>query len=76
MAIIFICKGRARFLVEGDYLVNGAYEVKSDAGSKLVWPKAYPKNKVHYERIVEAPKGTDYTDILNKAQVLIDKGEL
>ena len=73
---VVIVKGKVRFLLDDDWVVNGAYNIKLDEDLKTIWPVGYKKNTVHYDRIVPSLGGEGYSDIMDKAQYLVDKGEL
>jgi hypothetical protein len=55
-------------LVKGQYVVNGDYTLERDSDGVLRVPNS-KRTKVVF--VMEAPKGTDYEDVLDKAHEII-----
>jgi len=73
---VVICHGRVRLFLDGDWVINGGYRTARDEELKTIWPAGYKKNTLQYERIVTAPEGENYNEVIHDAQILVDRGEL
>ena len=75
MSYIVVQNGRAALLVSGGSVTNGAWEISFAKEERVCWASLHPERKFTYEKLIQAPKGADYNEILNKAQDLLDRGQ-